>query len=190
MRRIVLSLTSVLASSTLMFGVAAATDSSCSIDNTGPDSTNTCTVSEDNSVTIKCKNDVDVVFINNQQASSGDSLVLNNTNGGYATSGNAQNFNTVDGKLDVSCAKAATTTSPAPTPAPASTPVAAPVAAAQPAPAGGQGQGQEQTPKAQALPNTGSNSVLTTATIATVAVGMLAALGRAGFSAYKFFNIK
>jgi hypothetical protein len=190
MRRIILSLTSVLASSTLMFGVAAA-DSSCSIDNTGPDSTNTCTVSGNNSVTIKCKNDVDVVFINNQQASSGDSLVLNSTEGGYATSGNAQNFNSTDGKLDVSCAKAAAAPSPAPAPAPApeAAPVAAPVAPAQQAPAGGQGQGQ-QAPKAQALPNTGSNSALTTATIATVAVGMLAAVSRAGFSAYKFFNIK
>jgi hypothetical protein len=189
MRRIVLSLTSVLASSTLMFGVAAAADTSCSIDNTGPDSTNTCTVSDENSVTIKCKNDVDVVFINNQQASSGDSLVLHNTNGGFATSGNAQNFNSTDGKLDVSCAKAVTESpAPAPAPAPESAPVAAPVASAQPAPAGG--QGQAQAPKVQALPDTGNNSALTTATIATVAVSLAATAARFGFSAYKSFGIK
>jgi hypothetical protein len=110
MRKLFLSLVSVLASTSLMFGVAAAQSSSCTIDNTGPDSTNTCKVSEDKDVTINCTNKADVVFINKQQASSGDSLVLNNTNGGYATSGNAQNYNSTDGKLDVSCGPSCCTT--------------------------------------------------------------------------------
>jgi hypothetical protein len=194
MRRIVLSLTSVLASSTLMFGVAAATGPSCVIRDTGPHSFNECTDTTTNKTTITCNNKVDVVFHNNQQASSGNSLVIDNTNGGSATSGNASNSNDTSANLDVSCgAKTAAEVSPtpAPVPAPGAAPVAAPVAA-QPAPAGGQGQGQAQgqAPKAQALPETGSNSALTTATIATVAVGMFAAVARAGFSAYKFFNIK
>jgi hypothetical protein len=196
MRRIVLSLTSVLASSTLMFGVAAATGPSCVIRDTGPHSFNECTDTTTNKTTITCNNKVDVVFHNNQQASSGNSLVIDNTNGGSATSGNASNSNDTSANLDVSCgAKTATEVSPtpAPVPAPEAAPVAAPVAA-QSAPTGGQGQGQGQAqgqaPKAQALPETGGNSALTTATIATVVVGMFAAVTRAGFSAYKFFNIK
>jgi hypothetical protein len=186
MRRIVLSLTSVLASSTLMFGVAAAAEPSCVIRDTGPHSYNECTDTSTNKTTITCTNKVDVVFHNNQQASSGNSLVIDNTNGGSASSGDATNNNDTNANLDVSCGPKEVAESPAP--APESAPVAAPVASAQPAPAGG--QGQAQAPKVQALPDTGNNSALTTATIATVAVSLAATAARFGFSAYKSFGIK
>jgi hypothetical protein len=195
MRKLFLSLVSVLASTSLMFGVAAAQSSSCTIDNTGPDSTNTCKVSEDKDVTINCTNKADVVFINKQQASSGDSLVLNNTNGGYATSGNAQNYNSTDGKLDVSCGPAKVAVSPTPSPTPTPTPSSptsssstttapAPAAAAQ-TPAGGQGAGQ-----AAVLPATGSNSIAVSATIASVVLATIAAASRFAFSAYQRLAVK
>jgi hypothetical protein len=191
MRRIFLSLASVLASTALMFGVASAQSTGCDIVNTGPNSTNTCSVSDNNSLKVTCKNNTDVVFVNNQTANSGDVTLQKNTNGGYAYSGNAVNTNSTTGKLDVSCgAKVASAPAPAPTPTPTPTPSPSPTASAsasQSTPAGGQGQAAA---KAQALPNTGSNTAVSTTVAAATILGIIAIAARLGFSAYRHFSLR
>jgi hypothetical protein len=183
MKKMFLAITSVLASASLMMGVAAATSADCSIVNTGPDSNNKCSVVEENSLKITCNNNTDVVFVNNQSANSGSVTLESNTNGGYAYSGSAVNTNETTGKLNVSCAPKVAS---APTPVPAPTPAP---------PAGGQGGGAGQAqPAAQpapaVLPNTGSNTLATTAIVSTVVLGIGAAAARFGVSAYRFFAVK
>jgi hypothetical protein len=191
MRRIFLGLVSVLAYTSLTFGVAAAATSGCDVVNTGPNSNNTCSVTQDNNLKVTCTNNADVVFVNNQNANSGNVTLENNTNGGYAYSGNAVNTNSTTGKLDVSCG-AKTAVAPAPTPAPTptpspstSSPAPAPVAASptQAKPAGGQGAASQ----AAALPNTGSNTLVATATIASVVLTVAAIGSRVAFSAFRRF---
>jgi hypothetical protein len=190
MRRIFLGLTSVLASTSLMFGVAAAQSTGCDVVNTGPNSKNTCTVSDNNSLKVTCKNDADVVFVNNQSANSGNVTIQKNTNGGYAYSGNAVNSNSTTGQLDVSCGtKPASAPAPAPAPTPAPTPAPAPAPAAQPAVATAGGQGQA-APKAQALPETGNNAAVSTIVAAASIIGLAAIASRLGFSAYRHFSMK
>jgi hypothetical protein len=187
MRRIFLSLSSVLASTTLMFGVASAQSTGCDIVNTGPNSTNTCSVSDNNSLKVTCKNNTDVVFVNNQTANSGDVTLQKNTNGGYAYSGNAVNTNSTTGKLDVSCgAKVTSAPAPAPTPTPTPAPTAS-ASASQSTPAGGQGQAAA---KAQALPETGSNTAVSTTVAAASILGIAAIAARLGFSAYRHFSLR
>jgi hypothetical protein len=161
MRRFFLGLTSVLASASLMFGVASAASSNCSVVETGPNSNNTC--------------------------NSGNATIENNTNGGYAYSGSAVNTNSTTGKLDVSCgAKTASSASPSPTPVAATTPTSTP-----PAAQGGQGQAQQQpAAKAQALPETGSNGAVATVAIAASVLGAAAIASRLGFSAYRHFVLR
>jgi hypothetical protein len=197
MRRIFLSLTSVLASTTLMFGVASAQSTSCDIVNTGPNSTNICSVSDNNNLKVTCKNNTDVVFVNNQSANSGDVTLQKNTNGGYAYSGNAVNTNSTTGKLDVSCgAKVASAPAPAPTPTPAPSPSTstststskpASPAASQSTEEGGQGQAASS---AQALPETGSNTAVSTTIAAASILGVVAVAARLGFSAYRHFSLR
>jgi hypothetical protein len=85
MRRFFLGLTSVLASASLMFGVASAASSNCSVVETGPNSNNTCNVTDSNNLKVTCKNNADVVFVNNQSTNSGNATIENNTNGAVAT---------------------------------------------------------------------------------------------------------
>jgi hypothetical protein len=187
MRRFFLGLTSVLASASLMFGVASAASSNCSVVETGPNSNNTCNVTDSNNLKVTCKNNADVVFVNNQSTNSGNATIENNTNGGYAYSGSAVNTNSTTGKLDVSCgAKTASSASPSPTPVAATTPTSTP-----PAAQGGQGQAQQQpAAKAQALPETGSNGVVATVAIAASVLGAAAIASRLGFSAYRHFVLR
>jgi hypothetical protein len=178
MRKIVLAIISTLTSAGLMLGVAAAQTSDCNIVNTGPNSNNTCTIKDENDLNIKCNNNVDVVFVNGQSAGSGEVTLTNNTNGGYAYSGNAVNTNSTTGKLDVSCgAKEAAAPAPAPTPAPAAVPVAA---AAQPTPA----------PQAQALPSTGNNSLVASSMVVSAVVLVGAFAARLALSVYRKAALK
>jgi hypothetical protein len=184
MRKVFLSLATVLASSSLMLGVAAAAPS-CQLSDTGPDSFNECTNDETSTITITCKNNAEILTINGQVATSGSATVNSVTNAGSAQSGNASNINFDYTTADISCAPAeAAEETPAPAPAPVVAAVVTP-----PASTGGQGEAQ-QTPKVQALPETGNNSAITLATIATVTVGLASAAARFGFSAYKSFNVK
>lgn len=188
MKKILLSIATFLASAGMMGGLAAAANSSCSIQNTGGNSNNTCTLTNQNDLKITCNNKADVVAVNNQNASSGNSVVLNNTNGGFAVSGSATNVNKTSGKLDVKCvsaqqAKALPTISKTTTP-----------------PAGGRGAGgqgagastSQQSPTAapSALPNTGSDSLAVAATISVVSLAALAVASRVGMAAYRHFSLK
>jgi hypothetical protein len=191
MRRFFLGLTSVLASASLMFGVASAASSDCSLVNTGPNSNNTCTVTDSNNLKVTCTNSADVVFVNNQSTNSGNATLEKNTNGGYAYSGNAVNTNSTTGNLDVSCgAKTASSPSPAPSPTPAPVAAATP-SATPPAASGGSGQAQPQAaPKAQALPETGSNGTVAAVAIAASVLGVAATAARLGFSAYRHMSLR
>lgn len=155
--------------------VSAAAD--CTITNTGPGSTNTCTVNESNVVTVTCVNGVQVTNLNNQNAFSGTATVSGNTVSGNALSGSAENVNTAATALALNCAAAPAAT---PTPTPAPTPA--------PAPAGGQGGGAVQgaaTQKVAALPKTGPNTVASVIALSVAGAGSLAALLHVGLGVYR-----
>lgn len=185
MKKILLPIATLLASVGLMGGLAAAADSSCSIQNTGGNSNNTCTVTDQKDLKITCNNKADVVAVNNQTASSGNSVVLNNTNGGYAVSGSSTNVNKVSGKLDVKCVSAQQAKS------------LTPIAKTTP-PAGGRGAGgqgaassaQAPTAAPSALPNTGSDTFAEVATISAASLAGLAIVSRLGLAAYHRFSLK
>jgi hypothetical protein len=182
MKRILLGLTSVLSFAVLAVSVPAAEAVDCSVVNTGPNSSNSCTATSNNNVKVTCNNNTDVVFVNGQSSNSGNVTLTNNTNGGTAVSGGASNVNTVNGKLDVSCGtKTAAAPAPAPTPSPA--------------PAGGQGAATPTpaptaAPKAASLPNTGSNSVVTGSAIVAAVLGLAAVATRFGLVVYRHFSLK
>jgi hypothetical protein len=178
MRRILLAVLSTITSAGLMFGVAAAQSSSCSVIDTGPNSKNTCEVSNNNTIKVSCNNSADVVFVNGQSANSGSVNVTNNNSGGYAYSGNAVNKNSTTGKLDVSCAAK---TAAAPTPSPTTSP------------AGCQGAASAKptTPaQAQSLPNTGSSLSAKSSITAAVIIVAVALGARFGLSAYRRLALK
>lgn len=140
-------------------GSVASAQSACNIGNTGPGSINTCTVNNNNSVTVVCVNGNQVTNDLTQTATSGLAVVNTNTTGGGANSGNANNVASIANQLAQYCA----------------------------APIGGQGAGNVQTPATPAggqgaaetpvktLPNTGSNAVSniilsTIGTLSTIAL--------------------
>lgn len=92
-----------------------ATDS-CSISNTGPDSTNSCVVKDDFTCKVENDNKFTVINNNNQEATSGDATVSGNTSGGGATSGSATNSNgtVIDVTIDNGGCVVAAVTPPAP----------------------------------------------------------------------------
>src|SRR5581483_10949937 len=147
----------------LMMGVAAADASSCTISNTGQGSTNTCTTKNTDTVTVVCDNDVNALNVNGQIAKTGNGSGNGNTLAGGVTTGSAVNQNGTTFILGASC-------NGQPTPA---TTAAAPVA-------GGQGGGAATAPAAtsapaassvKALPETGSNAVLTDSLVGAAVLG-------------------
>lgn len=106
-------------------GASVGATDSCSISNTGPDSTNSCVVKEDFKCEVRNDNEFTVINNNNQEATSGNATVDGNTTGGGATSGSATNSNgtVIDVSIDNSGACVVTAVTP---PAPV-------------APSGGQG---------------------------------------------------
>lgn len=80
-----------LASLGIGLGVAAA--DSADIGTTGPDSTNKVEISRHNDLDIDNNNDVSVNNNNDQEARTGDAKVYDNTTGGGAGSGDAENYN-------------------------------------------------------------------------------------------------
>ncbi len=77
---------------TLGLGLGVAAASSATIEGpTGPDSTNNVTITNANSATISNDNELSVSNDNMQDATSGDAMVNDNTNGGNASTGSAHN---------------------------------------------------------------------------------------------------
>lgn len=174
-------ITSVAAFS-LIGGMAAAqvaqVPNGCDISNTGANSNNTCEMTNENTLTFSCKNDLDVVLNNSQNTGTGSVDLTGNTNSGFAYSGDASNQNKVDVVTDVTCApvqQAAVTTPTSPPVTPQVTPQ---VKAAE-----------QSAPKAASLPVTGTNPLAMTA-IAAAAAGMIAGLAHFGAKAYRFLALK
>jgi len=155
-----------------MAGVAAAqSQAGCTLIDTGPNSNNSCEIVNENELKISCKNDIDVVFVNNQSSESGSVTLEENTNGGYAYSGNAVNTNDATGNLDVSCAPAKVVTPP---------------------PSEDQGEKKvaqvaQPVVKAAVLPPTGANPVAAIGIVALV-LGAIAGVAQFGSKAYKLFR--
>lgn len=74
-------------------GGGSSSNSTGSINNTGPDSNNRVSTRTTTRVNVENNNDLEVHNMNSQTASSGDAEVSDNTTGGSATSGNATNTN-------------------------------------------------------------------------------------------------
>lgn len=92
MKKLLLGLAIAVAGLSGTSASVGATDS-CSISNTGPDSTNSCVVKDDFTCKVENDNKFTVINNNNQEATSGDAKVSDNTSGGGATSGSATNSN-------------------------------------------------------------------------------------------------
>ena len=90
-----------------------ATDS-CTISGTGPDSTNSCVVKDDFTCKVENDNKFTVINKNDQDATSGDATVEDNTSGGSARSGSATNSNgtVIDVSIDNSGACVVTAVRP------------------------------------------------------------------------------
>lgn len=65
-------------------------------ENTGPGSTNTIDISNQNTSTVSNTNDVHLTTVNHQESESGDATVSGNTTGGSATSGDSTNTSNTD----------------------------------------------------------------------------------------------
>ncbi len=88
-----LAVAAVIVSPLVMTLPASATDSDCTISNTGPGSNNTCTVEAKYTCEVDNQNKVTVKDENGQVAGSGSATTSGNTTGGSATSGSATNSN-------------------------------------------------------------------------------------------------
>lgn len=128
----------------MLAGVAAADSVSAtcgSISNTGQGSTNVVNCVTSTNQTVTCDNNIIVLNDNDQNAGSGNAFSSDNTTGGIATSGDANNSNAVNVTVGASCGATVATVTPA-TPA---------------TPAGGQGAGTPAaTPAAQVVAPAGS----------------------------------
>lgn len=161
--------------------LADGSQSSCSNYATGTDSYNACIAATDNLTYVTCVNNVYTVFSSSQNATSGNANNTNNSSTGGATSGSAVNANNQTVQIGAACTTAAattgggTTTTPTPTtttttPAPVTTPKTTVVAAV--------------------LPETGSNTVLQSAVIGVVALGVILAASKASIFAWQRLSSK
>lgn len=160
MRKVILGLTSVLVGLSMFAGVAAATEQNCDINNTGPGSNNQCEVNATQTCklelvegknpcnftanqTCKVVNNtlVSIGNTNVQNATSGQGIVTQNTNGGSANTGNANNNNSTTTAVGITNGSACVITV-ADTPA-----------------TGGQGSGTTATPAASPQVNVPAGGV-------------------------------
>lgn len=173
MNKLLKIIAAMVVSASFMGGVAAA--DSCVISNTGPDSVNTCTNTNETKITVTCKNGLDVNTVNNQLASSGFTKVDGNTIAGNATSGNASNASSVTTKLAAFCAAPAAVVTPPPVNPPATPAPSAPATAVKSA-------------TTSTLPNTGANSPLSAIGISAAVLGFVAVATRLGVITYGRFK--
>lgn len=151
---------------------ASATDSSCTISNTGPGSDNTCTVKEDYTCSVDNDNKIVVKDENDQVAGSGSATSSGNTSGGNATSGSASNENgtTFDIAIDNEggCVVTKVTNPVTPTPTPAQ-----PVGGL--GGAGGAGAVAAVAPRPTVLANTSGENIAAIVAAAILALGVATA---------------
>ncbi|MES2876581.1 MAG: hypothetical protein V4678_03875 [Patescibacteria group bacterium] len=165
-----LAVAAVIVSPLAMALPASATESNCTITNTGPDSNNTCTVTTKYTCEVDNENKVIVRDENNQVAGSGSATSSGNTSGGGATSGSASNSN--GAVFDVKIENGGCEVTKASVPVTPTQPVGG-SGAAGPAPAGGAGAVVAAAPRPTVLPNTsGENFAL----VGLVIAGVLAAV--------------
>jgi|GEM_PF-1049951 len=164
-----------------------ATDGTCQIGYTGPDSKNMCTLKSTYTCKVTNKNDFDVIDSNNQVAGSGSVSSTSNTSTGSASTGQASNTNgtTFNVSVDNGTCSVLTTVPATPTPvtpgkgstvAPSSTTQTATVPA--PAPAGGKGS-------IAVLPNTSGDSMLASIASVIAALGVAGVVSRLAVTAYR-----
>ena len=157
-------------------GTTAGATDSCTISNTGPESTNSCVVKDDFTCKVENDNKFTVINNNDQEATTGDATASGNTSSGNATSGSATNSNgTV---IDVSIVNGGcivTAVTPPTPPAPV-VPVGGSGSVNPPAqvvrPVGGMGAvAAPQNASPAVLPYTGAESAL------GIVAGIIATLG-------------
>lgn len=170
MKKISKILAATLVSLSMLGGVAGAqAANNCTISGTGPGSNNTCTNTNNQTITVTCVNGVTTTNINAQNAVSGSVNVSGNTISGNATSGTAQNANALVNELASYCN-------------------AAPAAATSTTPqAGGRGAGTVAgaATGVTALPKTGVNDVLPAIAVAVTAAAGLVAASQLAVASYR-----
>lgn len=167
-------LSKLIAAVVLALGLSTAVASaqSCTIENTGPDSNNSCTVNETSNTNINCSNDAAVINANNQNSQSGDAETDSNTTGGSSTSGSANNSNDTNTNVSQECLGSQGTSS----------------TSTDETPEEGQGAGvvAGTSVEVASLPDTaGENSLVATLGLATVGAGALGLIAQTGIANYR-----
>jgi hypothetical protein len=170
----------------MMVGVAGATSdaTTCSISNTGAESTNVCKSTDNTVIVANCDNSFFVDSGNRQIVTTGTANSSVNNSAGNVTTGSAVNTNGTTVTLGASC----------------NTATQAPVVVAitPTTPAAGQGAGAS-TPaaspapvaaKVASLPETGSNTVLNDTLAGVAVLGGTMAVSQLGIVAYRRFALK
>lgn len=141
------------------------------ITNTGENSNNegTCTVVRN--IVLECKDNINVLSENDQQAVTGDAQSLGNTTSGTAITGSATNVNgqvvEIGSKGCATTTSTTTTTSPSPTPSSTPTPS-----------------------KPKTLPYTASNSTLSIVAISLATAAAAVVASRVAVAAYRRIGSK
>jgi len=181
-RKLLPIVSALVVSTGMTIGVAAA-DTSCSVSDTGPGSTNNCTSESSNTLNENCQNNITTINDNSQNANSGSANVSDNTTGGNASTGNASNSNDTNTQINANCGQQVASVTPsAPTP---SAPRAGGQGAAAPVSVA-VNPGHGAAPQAvAALPETGSNTARNTAIAGVTVLGGLTAASQFGTAAYR-----
>lgn len=114
MKRVLQMLAAVVLAAGFSNGVAQAA-LNCTISNTGPGSTNTCTTEDDREITFTCENGILINNDTNQEVTTGDAEVIDSTTGGGASSGDASNSNKTLVEVVIACGESIAQ-NPEPTP--------------------------------------------------------------------------
>ena len=150
---------------------------SCTINGTGPDSTNVCTFDDQTTVEYRCENGVLINNQNNQTVTSGDAQSIDNTSGGDTSSGDATNTNKTLTDVVAACAAAAVTDEEEPKQPKEEAPA--------PKPEGEVDGAVTQPEQVAALPVTGENNAFLVAASAVIGVGAVAGLSQLGMALYR-----
>lgn len=163
-----------------------ATADGCTISNTGPDSKNKCTSVETKTCTLNNDNTVTVSGESTQVSVSGNGSVTGNTSGGSAMTGSATNKNgtTINVSIKNGQCIAVVTKTKEVTPGKGEvTPGKGEVT-----PTGGQGAVAPQQVSPTTLPNTGSDTMAGALTLFASIAGFGAVISSIGVSSYRYLR--
>lgn len=188
MKKLLQVLTTAVVGTVLMGGVVGATGTyqNCSIYQSGSTSYNSCqTNTNTTSVRVTCVNNVYVIDNSSQQAGTGNATITSNGSGGYVASGNATNQNGATVNIGASCGQASAPASSSSSPSSSSS-----CGSSKTCPTSSASTPAKMSVSASSLPETGSNSVVNGAVIATATLVGVLGISYAGSVLYRRLAFK